>query len=451
MQSLLSKIANQSAKIGIIGQGYVGLPLAMVFAKNFTVLGYDVCLGTIECLRAGKSQIQDVGDEQLSQCLGQTYFPISDPEDLDTCDFLIICVPTPLSEDKIPDLSHIKSACTTIKTVLRSGQFVVLESTTYPGTTDEVVVPILEETGLVAGGDFGVAYSPERVDPGNKDFPIDKVPTVVGGINTECTEVAAALYGSVMDQVVPVSDARTAEAVKMVENIFRNVNIALVNELALIFEQMGINTWEVIDAAATKPYGFMPFYPGPGVGGHCIPLDPYYMSYRAKKYGFIPRFIETSGEINEFMKMHVVNLVERGLRQVGKRLYGAKIAIMGLAYKKNINDSRESPAIKILEELANLGANVRVYDPYVSSLATKAGMFTSAKSLEEALRGAECAVFLVDHDVFRGISMETVKGLMESPVVVDGKNLFAGGEGVVYLGIGKGWSDSNDCNDRHKG
>ena len=438
MENLLSKIRYQSAEIGIIGQGYVGLPLAMAFAKKFTVFGYDVCTDTVERLRAGQSHIQDVTDEELSRYLRYTYFPTSDPEDLRRCDILIICVPTPLSEDKIPDLSCIKSACTTINTVLHPGQFVILESTTYPGTTDEVVVPILEETGLVAGSDFGVAYSPERVDPGNKNFPIDKVPTVVGGINAECTEVAAALYGSVMDQIVPVRDARTAEAVKMVENIFRNVNIALVNEMALIFERMGIDTWEVIDAAATKPYGFMPFYPGPGIGGHCIPLDPYYMSYRAKKYGFIPRFIETSGEINEFMKMHVINLAERGLRKVGKRLYGAKITVMGLAYKKNINDPRESPAIKIVEELANLGADVRVYDPFVHSLATKAGVFTSVGSVEEALSGAECAVFLVDHDVFRGISVETVKGLMASPVVVDGKNLFAGGEGIVYLGIGKG-------------
>ncbi len=438
MQNLLSRITDQSAEIGIIGQGYVGLPLAMAFAKKFTVFGYDVCSEIVERLRAGESHIQDVTDEQLSRHLGHTYFPSSNPEDLRRCDLLIICVPTPLSEDKTPDLSYIKSACETIKTVLHSGQFVILESTTYPGTTDEVVIPILEETGLVAGSDFGVAYSPERVDPGNKNFPIDKVPTVVGGINTECTDVAAALYGSIMDRVVPVRDARTAEAVKMVENIFRNVNIALVNEMALIFERMGIDAWEVIDAAATKPYGFMPFYPGPGIGGHCIPLDPYYMSYRAKKYGFIPRFIETSGEINEFMKKHVINLAERGLRQVGKRLYGAKIVVMGLAYKKNINDSRESPAIKIIEGLANLGADVRAYDPFVPSLATKAGVFTSAGSVEEALTGAECAVFLVDHDVFRGISMETVKRLMSSPVVVDGKNLFAGGEGIVYLGIGKG-------------
>ncbi|WP_292365414.1 MULTISPECIES: nucleotide sugar dehydrogenase [unclassified Methanoculleus] len=438
MQNLLVKITDRSAKIGIIGQGYVGLPLAMAFARKFTVFGYDVCSGTVERLRAGKSHIQDVLDTQLSLYLGHTYFPTSEPEDLHQCDFLIICVPTPLSEDKIPDLGCIKDACSTLKIILRRGQFVILESTTFPGTTDEVVVPILEETGFVAGSDFGIAYSPERVDPGNKQYPIDKVPTVVGGINVECTNVAAALYGSIMDRVVPVRDARTAEAVKMIENIFRNVNIALVNEMALIFERMGIDTWEVIDAAATKPYGFMPFYPGPGIGGHCIPLDPYYMSYQAKKYGFIPRFIETSGEINEFMKVHTVNLIEKGLRQVGKRVYGAKVAVMGLAYKKNINDSRESPSIKIVEELANLGADVRVYDPFVPSLATKAGVFTSAENIEEALSGADCAAFLVDHDAFRRLDAGYIGSCMSTPVLVDCKNLFQQKDGIVYLCIGKG-------------
>jgi UDP-N-acetyl-D-glucosamine dehydrogenase len=224
----------------------------------------------------------------------------------------------------------------------------------------------------------------------------------------------------------------------MVENIFRNVNIALVNELSLIFEKMGINTWEVIDAAATKPYGFMPFYPGPGVGGHCIPLDPFYMSYIAKRYGFIPRFIETSGAINEFMKVHVVNLVEKGLRKVNKKIRGAKITVMGLAYKKNIDDARESPSIKIIEELVNLGAEIKVYDPYVKSIKTKVGEFYSEESVENALRGADCAVFVVDHDSFREMVMRRMRGLMKSPVVVDCKNTFDKGSGVVYLGIGKG-------------
>lgn len=438
MQQLLSKIHNKNAIIGIIGQGYVGLPLAMTFSKKFKTFGYDVNSNIIENLNEGRSHILDVRDEEISRYLNKTYFPTSNPEDLRKCDFIIICVPTPLSDDKIPDLNFIKNACRTVKNNLCQGKYIILESTTYPGTTEEVVIPILEESNLVAGKDFGVAYSPERVDPGNKKYPLNKIPKVVGGINDECTKIAAELYACVIDTVITVRDTRTAEAVKMLENIFRNVNIALINEMALIFERMEIDTWEVIEAAATKPYGFMPFYPGPGVGGHCIPLDPYYMSYRAKKFGFIPRFIETAGEINEFMKMHIINLAEKGLKKVGKRIYGAKITIMGLAYKKNIDDSRESPAIDIIEELVNLGADVRVFDPFVSSLETKVGVFSSVGSIGEALSGADCAIFLVDHDLYRGISLEKLRGLMASPVVVDGKNLFTGGEGIVYRGIGKG-------------
>jgi UDP-N-acetyl-D-glucosamine dehydrogenase len=438
MKELIVKIGDSSAVVGIVGLGYVGLPLAMAFAEKFRVYGYDLEQSTITNLQKGRSHIQDVPNGMVSKSVGTFLFPTSNPRDLVTCDFIIICVPTPLSEDRIPDLSYIKSACMTIAGILRKNQFVILESTTYPGTTEEVVVPILEESGLCAEKDFGVAYSPERIDPGNKNFTIKQIPKVVGGINETCTEIAAALYGSIVQNVIRVRDTKTAESVKMVENIFRNVNIALVNEMSLIFERMGIDTWEVIDAAATKPYGFMPFYPGPGIGGHCIPLDPYYMSYKAKKHGFIPRFIETSGEINEFMKMHVVNLAESGLMQVGKRLYDAKIAVMGLAYKKNINDPRESPAIKIIEEFVNLGAEVRVYDPFVPSLATKAGMFASKGSIEEALTGVDCAVFLVDHDEFREISLDMIKKLMTSPVIVDGKNVFEDREEVVYLGIGKG-------------
>jgi UDP-N-acetyl-D-glucosamine dehydrogenase len=297
---------------------------------------------------------------------------------------------------------------------------------------------------LKAGIDFGVAYSPERIDPGNRKYTVEKIPKIVGGVNEECTEIAAKLYGSIIEKVVKVKDAKTAEAVKMVENIFRNVNIALVNELSLIFEKMGINTWEIIDAAATKPYGFMAFYPGPGVGGHCIPLDPFFMSYIAKRYGFIPRFIETSGEINEFMRMHVVNLVEKGLKKVDKKIREAKVAVMGLAYKKNVDDTRESPSINIIEELVNLGAEIKVYDPYVKSIKTKVGEFYSEERVESALRGADCAVFVVDHDVFREMEMRRMKELMElmaSPVVVDCKNLFDGNKKmdiVIYLCIGKG-------------
>ena len=444
MKNLLIKIKTKTATIGIIGLGYTGLPLAIAFAKKFNVVGYDIKEKTVNLLLSGKSHILDVGDDDLKQYLNESFYPTDDHKDLEKCDFIIICVPTPLTAEKEPDLVYIKSACETIVRILRlrlrRGQFVILESTTYPGTTEEVVIPILERSGLKAGVDFGVAYSPERIDPGNKKYTVEKIPKVVGGLNEECTEIAAELYGSIIEKVVKVNDAKTAEAVKMVENIYRNVNIALVNELSLIFEKMGINTWEVIDAAATKPYGFMPFYPGPGVGGHCIPLDPFYMSYIAKRYGFIPRFIETSGEINEFMKVHVVNLVEKGLKEVGKKIRGAKITVMGLAYKKNIDDARESPSIKIIEELVNLGAEIKVYDPYVNSIKIKVGEFYSEKNMENALRGADCAVFVVDHDVFKEKGMGWMRGLMGSPVVVDCKNLFdgAGDCDGVYLGIGKG-------------
>ena len=438
MKQLLTKIKNKTASIGIIGLGYTGLPLAIAFAREFDVVGYDIKEKTINHLLSGRSPILDVEDGELKRYLNTSFYPTTDPEELGKCDFIIICVPTPLIEEKEPDLSYIRNACRTIAKILRKGQFVVLESTTYPGTTEEVVVPILETTGLKAIEDFGVAYSPERIDPGNKKYTVEKIPKVVGGIDKECTRIAAMLYGCIIEEVFEVNDARTAEAVKMVENIFRNVNIALVNELSLIFEKMGINTWDVVNAASTKPYGFMAFYPGPGVGGHCIPLDPFYMSYIAKRYGFIPRFIETSGEINEFMRIHAVNMVEEGLRKVDKKISGAKVAVMGLAYKKNIDDTRESPSIKIIEELVNRGADVRVYDPYVKSIETKVGVFHSEKSIEGVLRGVDCAVFVVDHDVFRELGVGRIKELAGSPVVVDCKNLFEGEGSGVYLGLGKG-------------
>jgi UDP-N-acetyl-D-glucosamine dehydrogenase len=438
MKNLLLKIKTKTARIGIIGLGYTGLPLAIAFAKKFDVVGYDINKKTVNLLLNGKSLILDVGDSDLKRYLNESFYPTTDHKELEKCDFIIICIPTPLTAEKEPDLIYIKNACETIAMILRRGQFVILESTTYPGTTEEVVIPILEKSGLKAGIDFGVAYSPERIDPGNREYTVEKIPKIVGGINEECTEIAAELYGRIIEEVITVNDAKTAEAVKMVENIFRNVNIALVNELSLIFEKMGINTWEVIDAAATKPYGFKAFYPGPGVGGHCIPLDPFYMSYIAKRYGFIPRFIETSGEINEFMKVHVVNLVEKGLRKVGKKIRGATITVMGLAYKKNIDDTRELPSIKIIEELVNSGAEIKVYDPYVGSIKTKVGDFYSEESVENALRGADCAVFVVDHDLFREMEMGRMRGLMKSPVVVDCKNLFDESDNVIYLGIGKG-------------
>lgn len=438
MKELITKIEDRTANIGVIGLGYVGLPLAISFSEKFNVVGYEVNDLLVNHLLKGTSHIQDVSDEVLNVHLNKSFYPTNKCEDLKKCDFIIICVPTPLAHENEPDLSYIKSSCSTIANVLKKGQFVILESTTYPGTTEEVVLPILENSGLKAIVDFGLAYSPERIDPGNKEYTVSNTPKVVGGINEECTKIASLLYGSIINKVVNVKDARTAESVKIVENIFRNVNIALVNELALIFEKMGVDTWEVVDAASTKPYGFMPFYPGPGIGGHCIPLDPFYMSYKAKKYGFIPRFIETSGEINNYMKIHAVNLVESGLKKVNKRIYGSTVAVMGIAYKKNIADTRESPAKKIIEELVNLGSHVKVYDPYAKSIKVNGGELYSEKNMEDALKGADCVIFIVDHDQFNKINTSDFTKLMESPVVVDCKNIFSSIANIEYLGLGKG-------------
>ena len=438
LENLLAKIEDRSACVGIIGLGYVGLPLAIEFSKKFEVIGYDVNQAAIDQLQSGKSYIQDVSDSIVASQLNNSFYPTTNHEDLGKCDFIIICVPTPLTLENEPDLAYVKSACETIVKIMRKGQFIILESTTYPGTTEDVVLPILETSGLKVIDDFCLAYSPERIDPGNANYTVSNTAKVVGGITEECTEIASKLYGSIIEQIVPVQDAKTAEAVKIVENIFRNVNIALVNELALIFEKMDIDTWEVIDAAATKPYGFMPFYPGPGIGGHCIPLDPFYMSYKAKKYGMIPRFIETSGEINNFMKIHAVNLVEKGLKQAGKRLYNSNVAVMGLAYKKNISDTRESPAKKIIEELINLGCHVKVYDPFSESIKTNHGIFYSERCIENALNEVDCAVFVVDHDVFKKINQSQID-CMASTTIIDCKNLFLhqGLKCDSYLGIGK--------------
>jgi UDP-N-acetyl-D-glucosamine dehydrogenase len=439
MQKLLNKIKNGEALIGIIGLGYVGLPLGIAFSKKFQTIGYDINETYIRDLATGISHIIDVPDNVLRESVSKSLYPTNDPKELEKCDFIIICVPTPLTEQEEPDLTYVKDACKTIAPLLTKDQFIILESTTYPGTTEDIVLPILEKNGLKGGLDFGLAYSPERIDPGNKEYTIENTPKIVGGINDKCTEIAAVLYESIIHNVFPVKNARTAEAVKIVENIFRNVNIALVNELSLIFEKMNIDAWEVIDAAATKPYGFMPFYPGPGIGGHCIPLDPYYMSYKAKKYGLIPRFIETSGEINNFMKMHAINLVENGLEKADKRIYGSIISVMGLAYKKNINDTRESPSIKIIEELVNLGAEVKVYDPHVESISTRYGIFKSEKNIDDAMRGVDCSLFVVDHDEFRQIDIELKVRLMNLPLVVDCKNIFKNNHNQIdfYLGLGK--------------
>jgi len=442
IESLKWVVTNKSAIIGIVGLGYVGLELAVAFSRKFKVMGYDVSVEKITLLKQGKSYIEDVRDEDINP---NQLCPTKSAEDLKKCDFIIITVPTPLREDKTPDLSYVKDAARTVGRVLKRGQFVILESTTYPGTTEEVLVPILEEeSGLKVIEDFGVAYSPERIDPGNKRYRIENTPKVVGGLTPEFTEIASMLYGSIIEKVVPVRDCKTAEAVKMLENIFRNVNIALVNELALIFERMGIDTWEVIEAAKTKPYGFMAFYPGPGVGGHCIPLDPYYLSYRAKQFGVIPKFVETAGEINNYMPIHTVNLAEKGLRKIGKKMRGAKVAVLGLAYKANIGDTRESPAIKIIEELTERGAQVKVYDPYAKSVDTKFGRFYSENSIDNVLTWAECIIFVTDHELFKRNNYQIMNSLTkrgDNLVVVDTRNVIENDmlyKNVFYIKLGCG-------------
>ena len=418
-----SGIQNKSIKISIIGQGYVGLPLAIAFSRHYSVVGFDLNQKIILGLKNGQSHVQDISNNEIAIAIRNEYHPTDSLDDLIDTDIFIICVPTPLSPDKQPDLSYIKSACATIGQVLKKGNFVILESTTYPGTTENIVISILEKTGLKAGEDFGVAYSPERIDPGNKLFPLEKVPKVVGGINPLCTQIGCALYQTIIDSVIPVSNPKTAEAAKMVENIFRNVNIALVNELALIFEKMDIDIWEVINAAASKPYGFMPFYPGPGVGGHCIPLDPHYLSYSAKRYGFIPRFIQTAGEINDFMRVHMVNLTEQALGKNGKKMNGSSVLLLGLAYKKNISDYRESPSISIIQELTNRGALVEVYDPFIVSIEIEGEVYNSVTSLKDAINATDCILLIVDHDIILEKISEILKKSSKKHLIVSAKNL----------------------------
>ena len=333
-------------------------------------------------------------------------------------------MPTPLREDKSPDLSYIKNAGEEIGKILKKGQFVILKSTTYPGTTEDYLCPILEnKSNLKVITDFGIGYSPERVDPGNNEYQIENTPNVVGGLTPEFTEICAMLFEGITGDIVKVKDCKTAEAVKMIENIYRNVNIALVNELALIFEKMDIDIWESIDAVKTKPYGFKPFYPGPGVGGHCIPLDPYYLSYQAKRFGIIPRFIETAGEINDFMPIHTLNLAKKGLKKIGKNLRNSKILILGLAYKANISDTRESPAINVIGELVEIGSNFKVYDPYSKYIKTKFGKFFSEDQFEDSLKWADCIIILTDHDKFK-LNKNTMDIFKDKHmVIVDTRNV----------------------------
>ncbi len=368
---LLVRFNNANAKIGIIGMGYVGLPLALACIKGgFSTTGFDLDYFKVEALSQGKSYLRHIPAEDVKKAVDSNQLDATiDFSRLTDMDAIIICVPTPLAPGNKPDLSYVTSTTEVIAQYLRAGQMVVLESTTYPGTTAEVMRPVLEAGGLKSGQDFYLAYSPEREDPGNPTHETSIIPKVVGGDGDEALKLAQALYDNVVIKTVPVSSLDTAEAVKLTENIFRSVNIALVNELKLIYGKMGIDVWEVIEAAKTKPFGYMPFYPGPGLGGHCIPIDPFYLTWRAEQFGQKTRFIELAGEINTAMPWHVVQVLEDALKErFDKSLDGAKILILGVAYKKNVNDTRESPAFAIIEMLERKGAWTAFYDPHVSEI-----------------------------------------------------------------------------------
>ncbi|HWP98893.1 MAG TPA: nucleotide sugar dehydrogenase [Vicinamibacterales bacterium] len=420
---LLERLERRSAAVGVIGLGYVGLPLAVEFARaGFQVTGLDVDREKVDAVNAGRSYIGDVPSAALAPLVeagrlrATTDFPSLEP--LDAID---ICVPTPLRKTKDPDLSYVIAAVDEIARHLRAGQLVVLESTTYPGTTEEVVLPKLERGGLRAGRDFFLAFSPERVDPANPEWNTANIPKVVGGIDEASTRAASALYGQIVSTVVPVSSTRVAEMVKLLENTFRAVNIGLANELALMCRELGVDVWEVIDAARTKPFGFMAFYPGPGLGGHCIPIDPFYLSWKARQNGFESRFIELAGHVNAAMPRYVVERVVEALNSAARPLRGSRVHLFGVAYKPNVSDARESPAIDIAELLLRRGALVTYSDPHVPRLALGAHELRATPEAEAFARGYECAVIVTDH---RAFDYDAI--LERSPLVVDTRNALKG-------------------------
>ncbi len=400
-QTLEEKIASRTARVGIIGLGYVGLPLAMEFAQaGFPVTGIDIEPSKVAQLNRGESYVQDVAPDVLGSMIDARKFrATTDFSVISELDTINIAVPTPLRKTKDPDMSYIVSACQAIAKYFGPGKLVILESTTYPGTTDELVLPMLERPGMKVGEQFFLCFSPERVDPGNPQFQTANIPKVVGGITPACTKLGALFYSQALEQVVPVSSTSVAEMVKLLENTFRMINIGLVNEMALMCDRMGINVWEVIDAAATKPFGFMPFYPGPGLGGHCIPIDPFYLSWKTKQAGIEARFIELAGYINGQMPHFVVDKIQNALNDHSKPLKGSHIHILGVAYKRNISDVRESPALDIILLLERRGARITYSDPFVPQLQLDGHQLTSGDAIPLSAE-ADCVVIVTDHSSF---------------------------------------------------
>ena len=425
LQKLEKKIDNKSLTLGIIGLGYVGLPLSLTFLrKGVKVIGYDLDPSKIKAISQGKSYIKHIPSNELTEYVSKGKFSATnDFLRLSEPDVLLICVPTPLTKNREPDLKYIEATGQAIAKVLRPGQLIVLESTTYPGTTVEILQPILEQNGLKAGADFALAFSPEREDPGNPNFGTADIPKVVGGIDPQSTHIATSLYAIGMKEVIPVSSTQTAELTKLLENIFRSVNIALVNELKVLCLSMGIDVWEVIQAASTKPFGYMPFYPGPGLGGHCIPIDPFYLTSKAREFDIPTRFIELAGEVNAAMPYFVVQRVMDALNEHGKSLKGAKVLILGAAYKKDVDDDRESPSYKLMELLAKKGAEVSYNDPHIPNLKAvrkyDLGM-TSTQLTPENLAAVDCVLVATDHsDYDYNFILEHAR------LIVDTRNVFA--------------------------
>ncbi len=421
--ALGEKIDRKTARVGVIGLGYVGLPLVRAFeAAGFGTLGFDVDPAKVERLRAGESYIEHISGEWIARCVARgTFEPTADMGRLGEADALLICVPTPLSDSRDPDLTYVEQTTERIAQALRPGQLVVLESTTYPGTTRDVMLPILAATGLAVGEDFFLAYSPEREDPGNPEYSAEKIPKVVGGIEPASSELAAALYRHAVVHVVPVSCCEVAEASKILENTYRSVNIAMVNELKMLFDRLGIDVWEVIEAAKTKPFGFQAFYPGPGLGGHCIPIDPFYLSWVARKHGMPTRFIELAGEINTSMPRYVIGRLMEALNERGKPLKGSAVCILGVAYKRDVDDTRESPSFELIDRLLAAGARVTYNDPHVPRLPPKRHYdfsgWASRDLTPEFLAAQDAVVIATDHSAYDYDSI-----VRHAPLVLDTRN-----------------------------
>lgn len=422
-EELLAKIASRQALVGIVGMGYVGLPLAIAFAQaGFKVIGVDVDKSKVEALNGGDSYVEDVPGEVLRPLIASNQFrATTEYAELTQADSISICVPTPLRKTKDPDVSYIINAADSIAQQGSEGKLIVLESTTYPGTTDEVILPRLSDSGCQVGRDFFLAFSPERIDPGRTDYTIRTTPKVIGGVTADCLEVAVALYGTIVDRPVPVSSTATAEMVKLLENTFRAVNVALVNEVALMCDKLSLNVWEVVEAATSKPYGFMPFYPGPGLGGHCIPVDPHYLSWKLKTLNYTARFIELAAEVNTHMPDHVVSKVADALNEECKAIKGSRILVIGVAYKPNVGDVRESPALDILHLLRERGAYLYYHDPYVPDLLYEGFDLHSISLTDEALQTADCVVIVTNH-----ASYDWTQIAAQASVIVDTRNALKG-------------------------